>query len=174
MEHFDVIIVGAGLSGIGAGYHLQTRSPGRRYLILEGREAVGGTWDLFRYPGIRSDSDMYTLGYAVRPWTGEKANADGPSVLPYLRATPPPYRIDRRVRLGWRGKRPAWSAPTAPRWSRLTRICSPRRMMSFDFRPLMLATKPTPHASCSLRGSYNPWASGSVIRNSVSDPVLSG
>ncbi len=68
-EHFDVLIVGAGLSGIGAAYHLQTNCPGKTYAILEGREASGGTWDLFRYPGIRSDSDMYTLGYAFKPWT---------------------------------------------------------------------------------------------------------
>src|SRR5882757_6745558 len=68
-EHFDVLIVGAGLSGIGAGYHLQDKSPGKSYVILEGRDCIGGTWDLFRYPGIRSDSDMYTLGYSFRPWT---------------------------------------------------------------------------------------------------------
>jgi monooxygenase len=78
-EHFDVLIVGAGLSGIGAGWHLQASAPGRSYVILEGREAIGGTWDLFRYPGIRSDSDMYTLGYAFKPWreasTGTSATA---------------------------------------------------------------------------------------------------
>ena len=68
MEHFDVLIVGAGLSGIGAGHHLQTHCPDRRYAILEARAALGGTWDLFRYPGVRSDSDMFTLGYAFRPW----------------------------------------------------------------------------------------------------------
>jgi len=81
-EHVDVLIVGAGISGIGAGYHLQRDCPGRSYAILEGREDIGGTWDLFRYPGIRSDSDMYTLGYAFRPWTGEKSIADGPSSSP--------------------------------------------------------------------------------------------
>src|SRR2546426_9026105 len=76
-EHFDVLVVGAGLSGIGAGYHLQEKCPNRSYAILEARDSIGGTWDLFRYPGIRSDSDMYTLGYSFRPWTGAKAIAGG-------------------------------------------------------------------------------------------------
>ena len=86
-EHFDVLIVGAGLSGIGAGYHLQQKCPGKSYVILEGRDCIGGTWDLFRYPGIRSDSDMYTLGYSFRPWTEPKAIADGPRILNYVRET---------------------------------------------------------------------------------------
>ena len=77
-EHFDVVIVGAGLSGIGAGYHLHNRLPRKTYAILEARDAIGGTWDLFRYPGIRSDSDMFTLGYSFKPWVEAKAIADGP------------------------------------------------------------------------------------------------
>ena len=80
-EHVDVLIVGAGLSGIGAAHHLQARFPRKTYAILEAREAIGGTWDLFRYPGVRSDSDMQTLGYRFRPWTEAKAIADGPSIL---------------------------------------------------------------------------------------------
>ena len=100
VEHFDVLIVGAGLSGIGAGWHLQDKSPGRSYVILEGREAIGGTWDLFRYPGIRSDSDMYTLGYAFKPWTEAKAIADGPSILKYVRETARDYGIDKHIRFG--------------------------------------------------------------------------
>src|SRR5882672_7077630 len=76
MEHFDVLVVGAGISGVGAGYYLQSQSPDRSYAILEGRPQMGGTWDLFRYPGIRSDSDMYTLGYSFKPWTDAKAIAD--------------------------------------------------------------------------------------------------
>jgi monooxygenase len=84
-EHFDVIVIGAGLSGIGAGYRLQTRCPGKRYVILEAREQIGGTWDLFRYPGVRSDSDMFTLAYPFRPWKGAKAIADGPAILNYVR-----------------------------------------------------------------------------------------
>ena len=80
-EHLDVLIIGAGLSGIGAACHLRAAFPDRTFAILEGRDAIGGTWDLFRYPGIRSDSDMFTLGYRFKPWRGEKSLADGPSIL---------------------------------------------------------------------------------------------
>ena len=116
MEHFDVLIVGAGLSGIGAGYHLQTRCPRRSYAILEGRDAIGGTWDLFRYPGIRSDSDMYTLGYSFRPWKEAKAIADGPSILRYVRDTASEYGIDRKIRYGHQVKRASWSSADS-RWT---------------------------------------------------------
>ena len=116
IEHFDVLIVGAGLSGIGAGYHLQARCPDRSYAILEGRERMGGTWDLFRYPGVRSDSDMYTLGYAFRPWTDAKAIADGPAILKYVQDTARDHGIDKRIRYGHRVKRAAWSTPDA-RWT---------------------------------------------------------
>jgi cation diffusion facilitator CzcD-associated flavoprotein CzcO len=112
-EHVDVLIVGAGISGIGAGYHLQANCPGRSYTILEGRDAIGGTWDLFRFPGIRSDSDMFTLGYAFRPWSGDKAIADGPAILAYLRETARAYGIDRKIRFGCQVKRAAWSSQTA-------------------------------------------------------------
>ncbi|HVV41455.1 MAG TPA: NAD(P)/FAD-dependent oxidoreductase [Nitrobacter sp.] len=113
VPHFDVLIVGAGLSGIGAGYHLQTRCPDRSYAILEGRDAIGGTWDLFRYPGIRSDSDMYTLGYSFRPWTSPKAIADGPSILDYVRDTARSYGIDKKIRYGHRVRRASWSSQDA-------------------------------------------------------------
>ena len=116
VEHLDVLIVGAGISGIGAGCHLQKRSPGRSYAILEGRADIGGTWDLFRYPGIRSDSDMYTLGYSFRPWTQPKAIADGPAILDYLKDTAKTYGIDKRIRLGHRVKSAAWSSQDA-RWT---------------------------------------------------------
>ena len=112
-EHFDVLIVGAGLSGIGAGYHLQANCPGRSYVILEGREAIGGTWDLFRYPGIRSDSDMYTLGYSFRPWKEAKAIADGPSILNYVRETARDHGIDRHIRFRHQVKRASWSSADA-------------------------------------------------------------
>ncbi|MDP3746945.1 MAG: NAD(P)/FAD-dependent oxidoreductase [Phenylobacterium sp.] len=112
-QHFEVVIVGAGLSGIGAGYHLQANCPGRTYAILEGREAIGGTWDLFRYPGIRSDSDMYTLGYAFKPWTEAKAIADGPSILRYVRDTARDNGIDRHIRFGHHVKRASWSSETS-------------------------------------------------------------
>src|SRR5579872_3200223 len=97
-DYVDVLIVGAGLSGIGAACHLQRRCPGKSFLLLEGRERMGGTWDLFRYPGIRSDSDMYTLGYSFRPWTEAKAIADGPSILAYVRETAQEHGIDRKIR----------------------------------------------------------------------------
>ncbi len=116
MEHFDVLVVGAGLSGIGAGYHLQTHCPDRSYAILEGRERMGGTWDLFRYPGIRSDSDMYTLGYAFRPWEEAKAIADGPSILKYVQDTARDHGIANKIRYGHRVKRAAWSSGDA-RWT---------------------------------------------------------
>ena len=98
MEQFDILIVGAGLSGIGAAWHLNRDCPGKNYAILEAREAIGGTWDLFRYPGIRSDSDMYTLGYDFRPWREQKAIADGPSILRYVRDTAREGDIERRIR----------------------------------------------------------------------------
>ncbi len=108
-EHFDVLIVGAGLSGIGAAYHLQKECPGKSYIILEGRQASGGTWDLFRYPGVRSDSDMYTLGYRFRPWREAKAIADGPSILRYIRETAQENGIDRKIRYGHQAKVASWS-----------------------------------------------------------------
>ncbi|GLR93797.1 monooxygenase [Bradyrhizobium liaoningense] len=115
-EHVDVLIVGAGLSGIGAGYHLQAKCPTKSYVILEGRDCIGGTWDLFRYPGIRSDSDMFTLGYSFKPWTDPKAIADGPQILNYVRETAAENGIDRQIRFRHRVKRAAWSTPDA-RWT---------------------------------------------------------
>ena len=112
-EHLDVLIVGAGLSGIGAGYHLQQKCPGKSFAILEGRGCIGGTWDLFRYPGIRSDSDMYTLGYSFKPWREAKAIADGPSILNYVRETAQTYGIDKHIRFGHQVKRAAWSSEDA-------------------------------------------------------------
>src|ERR1041384_5628846 len=112
-EDFDVIIVGAGLSGIGAGYRLQTECPTKRYAILEARDAIGGTWDLFRYPGIRSDSDMFTLGYSFRPWTEAKAIADGPSILEYVRGAARDGDIDSHSRFGHRVTRATWSSATS-------------------------------------------------------------
>ena len=109
VEHLDVVIVGAGLSGIGAAHHLQDRLPGLSYAILEGREAIGGTWDLFRYPGVRSDSDMQTLGYRFKPWTDEKALADGPSILEYVRETASEAGIDQYVRFGHQVRGAAWA-----------------------------------------------------------------
>lgn len=115
-QHFDVLIVGAGLSGIGAAWHLQKNCPGRSYTILEGREASGGTWDLFRYPGVRSDSDMYTLGYRFRPWKDAKAIADGPAILSYIREVASDHGIDGRIRYQHRVVRASWSTPDS-KWT---------------------------------------------------------
>lgn len=116
MEHVDVLVVGAGLSGIGAACHLRMECPGKSFLLLEGRAALGGTWDLFRYPGIRSDSDMYTLGYRFRPWRDPKAIADGPAILKYIRETAREFGVDERIRYGHRVKRAAWSSDES-RWT---------------------------------------------------------
>jgi monooxygenase len=115
-EHVDVLILGGGLSGICAGYHLQAKCPGKTFAILEARDSVGGTWDLFRYPGIRSDSDMYTLGFRFRPWPNAKAIADGPSILRYVRETASRYGIDRTIRFHHRVVRAEWSTGDA-RWT---------------------------------------------------------
>src|ERR1700691_3285813 len=116
VEHFDVLIMGAGLSGIGAAHHLQKLCPNKSYVILEQRERIGGTWDLFRYPGIRSDSDMLTLGYSFRPWTEPKAIADGPRILHNVRGTAADNGIDRNIRFNHRVKRTWWSSQDA-RWT---------------------------------------------------------
>jgi cation diffusion facilitator CzcD-associated flavoprotein CzcO len=116
LEHFDVLIVGAGLSGIGGGVHLQENCPGKTYAILEARESIGGTWDLFKYPGIRSDSDMYTLGYSFRPWKEAKAIADGPSILNYVKQTAKDYGVERKIRFNHRVLRASWSSTDA-KWT---------------------------------------------------------
>jgi cation diffusion facilitator CzcD-associated flavoprotein CzcO len=116
VEQLDVLIVGAGLSGIGAAHHIQSAFPRRNYAILEARDAIGGTWDLFRYPGVRSDSDMQTLGYRFRPWEQAKAIADGPAILDYVRDTATEAGIDKRIRFGHRVVRAAWSTVEA-RWT---------------------------------------------------------
>ena len=112
-EHLDVLIVGAGLSGVAAAYHLQARLPKKSVAILEGRDRMGGTWDLFRYPGVRSDSDMQTLGYGFRPWQGDKALADGAAIAAYIDDTAREFGIDRRIRFGHRVTRACWSSADA-------------------------------------------------------------
>ena len=113
IERFDVVIVGAGLSSVGAACHLRRACPDKSFALLEGHEAIGGTWDLFRYPGIRSDSDMYTLGYSFRPWTEDQSIADGASILKYLADTAREYGIDRHIRFGHRVVRAEWSSAEA-------------------------------------------------------------
>ena len=117
----DVLVVGAGISGVGAGYRLQTMCPTKSYAILEGRSALGGTWDLFRYPGIRSDSDMYTLGYRFRPWRGEESLADGASILDYVRDTAREYGVDRHIRYGHHVIRADWDSVAAT-WTVTTMV----------------------------------------------------
>jgi cyclohexanone monooxygenase len=112
-EPLDVLIVGAGLSGIGAAWYLQRRCPDKRYAILEARDAIGGTWDLFRYPGVRSDSDMYTLGYGFQPWTAGKAIADGPAIRGYIGDTARENGIDRHIRFRHKVVSAAWSSADA-------------------------------------------------------------
>jgi monooxygenase len=113
LDQFDVLIVGAGLSGVGAAVHLHERCPTKRYAILEARASIGGTWDLFRYPGVRSDSDMHTLGYRFKPWTDAKAIADGPSILDYVKRTAAEYGVDRHIRYGHKVVAAAWSTAEA-------------------------------------------------------------
>jgi monooxygenase len=115
-EHVDVLIVGAGISGIDAGYHLQTNLPEKTYAILEARECIGGTWDLFRYPGIRSDSDMYTLGFPFRPWNSDTSIADGASIRDYVRTTAAEFGIDRMIRFHHRVVSAEWSSESR-RWT---------------------------------------------------------
>jgi len=113
---FDVVVVGAGLSGIGAGYHLQNSCPNKSFTILEGRDAIGGTWDLFKYPGIRSDSDMYTFGFPFHPWKNPKAIADGASIMAYLNDTVDTYNLRKHIQFGKRVAASNWSS-TKKKWT---------------------------------------------------------
>jgi monooxygenase len=130
-NNFDVLIVGAGLSGIGAAYRLKTECPGKRFAILEGRDAIGGTWELFRYPGIRSDSDMFTLGYPFHPWKAAKAIADGPSILAYIRETSTKFGIDPYIRFRHRVIAARWSSADA-RWTLDVEIGEQRLVQTFS------------------------------------------
>ena len=131
-EHLDVLIVGAGISGIDAAYHLQKRCPAKSWAIVEARDAIGGTWDLFRYPGVRSDSDMYTLGFPFRPWTGEKAIADGAAIRDYVEATAREFGIDARIRFGHRVAGASWSSAEA-RWTVAVEAGGVARTISCSF-----------------------------------------
>ena len=133
VSNFDVLIVGAGLSGIGAGYHLQDKCPNKTFAILEGRGAIGGTWDLFRYPGVRSDSDMHTMGYRFRPWRESKSIADGQSILRYIRETAQEYGIDRKIRFNHRVARASWSSPDAQWTVETTDPDGPAARLSCNF-----------------------------------------
>ena len=132
----DVLIVGAGLSGIGAAVHLGKRCPSKSYAILEGRGAIGGTWDLFRYPGIRSDSDMYTLGYSFKPWTNAKAIADGPSIRAYCNEAADEFGVRQKIRFHHRVKRAEWDSRQG-RWT--LQVEHQGRELTFRARFLLLA-----------------------------------
>jgi cation diffusion facilitator CzcD-associated flavoprotein CzcO len=138
-QHVDVLIVGAGLSGIGAGCHLQMHCPNKSYAVLEARGAIGGTWDLFRYPGIRSDSDMYTLGYSFRPWTQAKAIADGPAILNYVRDTAQAYGVDQHIRFHHAVKRAHWSS-SAALWTVEVEVGSARDLVVFTCNFLFMCS----------------------------------
>src|SRR3954454_3222785 len=129
-QQVDVLIIGAGLSGIAAAYYLKARCPTKSFAILEERRAIGGTWDLFRYPGIRSDSDMYTLGYSFRPWRSHKAMADGPLILRYLQDTVAEHGIEGAIRFGHRVTRASWSSADAL-WTVEAEVGSPKTLVRF-------------------------------------------
>lgn len=115
-KHFDVIIMGAGLSGIGAACHLKENCPDKSFTILEARDSLGGTWDLFKYPGIRSDSDMFTLGYKFKPWLEPKAIADGPAILSYIKETAEEYQIEKHITYQTKIQSVSWSTENA-KWT---------------------------------------------------------
>jgi len=128
MDHVDVIIIGAGISGVSSAWHLQTMCPDKSYAILEAREAIGGTWDLFRYPGIRSDSDMHTLGFRFKPWKAAKAIADGPSILSYVNETADEHGIRDKMRFGHKVTSASWSSDDAAWTLSIETAEGPRRM----------------------------------------------
>jgi monooxygenase len=149
-DHFDVLIVGAGLSGIGAAYRLQTECPAKSYAILEGRSTSGGTWDLFRFPGVRSDSDMFTLGYPFRAWEHERAIADGSTILEYIRATASEFGIDKRIRYQHRVVTASWDS-TRSRWAVGVEVGDGRQPRSYTCSFLYMCA-----GYYSYEGGYRP------------------
>ena len=139
MEHFDVLIVGAGLSGIGAAAHLRMECPQKSFAILEGRATMGGTWDLFRYPGVRSDSDMFTLGYRFRPWNNPEAIADGPAILKYISETAEEWEVNENIRYNHRVKLASWSDDGAV-WTVEVEVGPGKSIVSFTCGFLYLCT----------------------------------
>src|SRR5262245_22664386 len=138
-EHFDIVIVGAGLSGIAAAYYFQKYCPSKRYIILEARDAIGGTWDLFRYPGVRSDSDMHTMGYSFRPWMGDNAISDGESIRSYIRETAAEYGKDKSIRYQQRLTSARWSSADAE-WMLEVEVSPQTTLQSYRCNFLYMAT----------------------------------
>lgn len=139
VEHLDVLIIGAGLSGVGAAYHLMKHCPGKRFAILEGRSALGGTWDLFRYPGIRSDSDMFTLGYNFKPWTHPQAIADGPSIRRYIEETAWENGIQEKIRFQHRVLKADWCSERAI-WTLQVQRGEDAEPLKFSCQHLLMCT----------------------------------
>lgn len=139
VEHLDVLIIGAGLSGVGAACHLKRLCPGKRFAILEGREAMGGTWDLFRYPGIRSGSDMYTLGYNFKPWSDAQAIADGPSIRRYIEETAREYGVDGLIRYRHKVLKADWCSASAT-WQLLVQRGDEAEPLRLSCQFLMMCT----------------------------------
>src|SRR5215207_1560477 len=162
-QHVDVLIVGAGLSGIGVACYLKARCPTKSFLILEERQTLGGTWDLFRYPGVRSDSDMYTLGFSFRPWRSDESIADGPSILRYLQATAEEHGIDRCIRFDHRVTRASWSSADAL-WTVEAEVGPERRPVRYTCAFLFLCSGYYDYA-----GGYRPnwpgmdWFKGRIV-----------
>lgn len=161
MEEFDVIIVGTGISGIGGACHLKREAPDRSFVILEGRERLGGTWDLFKYPGIRSDSDMHTLGFNFKPWTHEKSIADAPAILDYLHETVDEYGLEPHIRFEHRVTTIAWDSQAA-RWT--VDVTTPAGTQQISCRFLFMGT-----GYYSYTDPYQPEFAG---RDSFKGPVF--
>ncbi len=148
--HTDVVVIGAGISGIGAAYHLTRRCPDRSFVVLEGRSDIGGTWDLFRYPGVRSDSDMHTLGYSFKPWVDDKAIADGPRIMNYLRETVTEFDLEQYIRFNTHVERADWSSGDA-RWTLTARDTTTGEPVTYSCSYLFMCS-----GYYSYRGGYLP------------------
>ena len=158
IEHTDVLVVGAGLSGIGAACWLRRSCPDKSVIILEARDRIGGTWDLFRYPGVRSDSDMFTLGYEFRPWRSTTAVADGSSILAYVTETAREFGVDRQIRFGHRVVRAEWSSETS-RWT----VTGPHEVSSPEVATTCLGRP----LSCGAKRSSGSSTCGQACEKSV-------